>query len=34
MVYLKRKCGKKEGQLVVLRKMAKDLQNKKNNFNV
>ena len=34
MDYLKRKCDKKEGQLVVLRKRAKDLQDKKNNFNV
>ena len=31
---LKRKCDKKEDQLVVLRKRAKELQDKKNNFNV
>ena len=31
---LKRKCDKKEDQLVVLRERAKELQDKKNNFNV
>ena len=31
---LKRKCDEKEDQLVVLRKRAKELQDKKNNFNV
>ena len=30
---LKRKCDEKEDQLVVLRKRAKELQDKKNNFN-
>ena len=30
---LKRKCDEKEDQLVVLRKRAKKLQDKKNNFN-
>ena len=31
---LKRKCDEKEDQLVVLRKKAKELQDKKSNFNV
>ena len=30
---LKRKCDEKEDQLVVLRKRAKELRDKKNNFN-
>ena len=31
---LKKKCDKKEDQLVVLRKRANELQYKKNNLNV
>ena len=34
MDVLKRKCYEKKDQLVVLRKRANELQDKKNNFNV
>ena len=30
---LKRKCEEKEDQLILLRKRAKELQDKKNSFN-